>query len=330
MKRGDPPQELHAEEPRHRHVFGAVLCLALLAVLVIAVVDLPGGTQPVTEIARRAMRDSIPAFHLTEPVNAVVYGMRALDTFGETFLLLAAVISVVVITRSPEPRKGFFGEAKVGEEEEATAGTEDDEQDDSEQQGAREAEEEEEGDEDESPRTPDTEPVGLQAPERAHAMTVVARSAIRVVLPFLTVAGIYLVVQGFSPGGGFPAGVVLLGVVLLVFAGFGHPAVRIVVNDALMEGVEVFGALLIILDLVLGLPFAGSFGAQWLPLQPLQTIRSGGSAQVFSVSECIEVGSGLVIAVFALLGMRHEWGRDAEETEAAGEDAEGSEQEVSQ
>jgi multicomponent Na+:H+ antiporter subunit B len=325
----DPPRELHADEPRHRHVFGAVICLGLLAALVIAMVDLPDGSQPLTAIARRAMRESIPAFHLTEPVNAVVYGMRAMDTFGETFLLLAAVVSVVVVTRSPEARKGFFGEAKVGEEESATAGDDSASGRDSDEEEAREAEEQEEGEGDETPSTPDAEPVGEHAPERAHTMTVVARSAIRVVLPFLMTAGIYLVVQGYSPGGGFPAGVVLLGGVLLVYTAFGHPAVRLVVNDALMESVEVFAAVVIILDLVLALPLAGAVGAQWLPLLPLETVRSGGSAQVFSAAECVEVASGLVIAVFALLGMRHEWGRDPEETEDAGEDAEGDEAEVS-
>jgi multicomponent Na+:H+ antiporter subunit B len=329
VTRGGRPRELRADEPRHRHVFGAVICLGQLAALVIAMVDLPDGSQPLSAIARRAMEESIPAFHLTEPVNAVVYGIRAMDTFGETFLLLAAVVSVVVVTRSPEVRKGFFGEARVGEEESTSAGDDTGGGEDDAEGRARQAEEQEEGEEDEAPRTPDSEPVGGYGPERAHAMTVVARSAIRVVLPFLMTAGIYLVVQGYSPGGGFPAGVVLLGAVLLVYTAFGHPAVRLVVNDALMESVEMIAAVVIILDLVLALPFAGSFGAQWLPLLPLETVRSGGSAQVFSTAECVEVASGLVIAVFALLGMRHEWGRDPEQTADSGDDAEGDEAELS-
>lgn len=331
MKHEDPPRELHADEPRHRHVFGALLCLGLLAALVAAVLDLPDGSQPLTAIARRAMEESIPAFHLTEPVNAVVYGIRAMDTFGETFLLLAAVVSVVVLTRSPEQRKGFFGEARVGEQESSDAGGHSGDRQEGGEEGARAAEQQEEGAEDDTPRTPDAEPVGEQAPERAHAMTVVARSAIRVVLPLLMTAGIYLVVQGFSPGGGFPAGVVLLGIVLLVYTAFGHPAVRRVVDDALMEAVEMVAAIVIILDLALALPFAGSFGAQWLPLLPLETVRSGGSAQVFSAAECVEVASGLVLAVFALLGVRHEWARDPDGAgHDAGDDAEGDRDELSQ
>jgi multicomponent Na+:H+ antiporter subunit B len=308
--------ELRADEPKHRRVFAAVLCLALLAILVIAMVDLPNGTQPLPEIARRALTQAIPAYRTTEPVNAVVYGMRATDTFGETFILLAAVVAVVVITRSPEPRKGFFGESRAADEEEPSGG---DRGEDSDEGEARAAEAQEGGEEDETPTIPDVEPVGKPEHERAHAMTVVARSAIRVVLPFLTVAGIYLAVQGFSPGGGFPAGVVLLGSVLLVFTGFGHPAVRVVVNDALMEAVEVFAAVVIIVVLSLGLPYAGSFSANWLPLTPLETMRSGGTVQVFSLGELVEVATGLIIAVFSLLGMRHDWGRDQKPDDSSAE-----------
>ena len=53
-------------------------------------------------------------------------------------------------------------------------------------------------------------------------MTVVARTAIRMALPVLAVAGLYLAAWGYSPGGGFPGGAVLLGVLLLVYAGFGR------------------------------------------------------------------------------------------------------------
>jgi multicomponent Na+:H+ antiporter subunit B len=51
----------------------------------------------------------------------------------------------------------------------------------------------------------------------------------------------------------------------------------------------------------------GSFSANWLPLAEQETIRSGGTLQVFSGAELIEVATGLTIAIFALLGMRHEW-----------------------
>jgi multicomponent Na+:H+ antiporter subunit B len=57
---------------------------------------------------------------------------------------------------------------------------------------------------------------------------------------------------------------------------------------------------------------AGSLAANWLPLAPPQTIRSGGTAQVFSALEMVEVATGLTLAVFALLRTGHEWAPDQE------------------
>jgi len=138
-------------------------------------------------------------------------------------------------------------------------------------------------------------------------MTVMTRTTIRAVLPFLTVAGAYLVAQGFSPGGGFPGGVVLLGVALLAYAGFGYPAISRVVRPDLVETLEMAGALAILAIFAWGVPATGSFGGSWIPLTPEQTLRSGGIVQAFSVTELVEVATGLVLAVFGLLLMEHDW-----------------------
>ena len=71
----------------------------------------------------------------------------------------------------------------------------------------------------------------------------------------------------------------------------------------------------------LGLVLRGSFSANWLPLATPQTLLSGGVAQLFSASELIEVGTGLTIAVFALIGMGmtgHRRARGAGTAEASG------------
>ena len=304
-----PERELHGREPTHRPWLGALAAGGLLAGLVVAFADLPDETADLPAIARRALVETLPQFHTTEPVSAVVYGFRAMDTFGETFLLLAAVVSVVVLSRTREPRQGFVGEERAGEEEQRRV---DPRGSDAGSRAAREAEAEEEGRSD-APATPDDEPLAAPAPERAEAMTVVTRTAVRVVLPLLAVAGCYLVSQGYSPGGGFPAGAVALGLVLLVHTAFGYRRIAPVVRPVVMEAVETIGALAIVVALLLGIPFAGSFAASWVPLAPEQTLRSGGILQVFSVSELLEVGTGLVIVVFALIGMRHDWAPDPDD-----------------
>jgi multicomponent Na+:H+ antiporter subunit B len=316
----DRRPELNGDEPVHRPVVGALICAAFVVPAAVALLGFAAGDRPLPAIARRAMEDSLPRFRTTEAVSGVVYGFRGFDTFGETFLLLAAVVSVVLVGRRREVREGFVGE-ELAAEHEQPSGSDDDSSDD--EQQARAAERQEEGADaiggPDDPDTPDVVPLGLAERERAHAMTVLTRTALRTVLPFLLVAGCYLVAIGYSPGGGFPAGVAIVGVGLLAYAGFGYPAISRVLSTDVAELVEVVGALAVIALFVVGVPAAGSFGGSWVPLAPVQTIRSGGIVQAFSVTELVEVASGLMLAVLALLLMEHDWARQ-DRHEESGED----------
>ena len=257
------------------------------------------------------MTVAIPKWHTTEPVNEVVYGTRGFDTFGETFLLLAAVVGIGTITRGSEPRRGFIGEEVAGRREQARSRSA--RSNDQPRREARGAEWEEQGHA-RGPSTPDHEALGTPAPERAAGMTVVVRGAVRIVSPVLLIAGVYLVAWGYSPGGGFPGGAVLLGVVLLAYVGFGYRKIRRMVRPDVVEPLELGGALLIVLIELLGLVLRGSFSANWLPAWAVQTLQSGGVLQAFSGAELIEVATGLTLAIFGLLGMCHDWAEDTDET----------------
>lgn len=332
-------------EPKHRVVVGALLTAGMAVALAAALLGIPRSGAQLPEVARYALQVSLPSWNLTEPVNEVVYGTRGFDTFGETFLLLAAVVSVVLLSRPREPRTGYFGEDVAGLREQS-------EVDPVEQPNARElearraesAEAEADSDSSAAPdsqdpdkqdsdserrtahrlQTPDDEPVGSRGPERAEAMSVVVRGAVRAATPILAVTGCYLVAWGYSPGGGFPGGAVILGVVLLIYAAFGRKRIARVIKPAVMETIEMAGAALIILTEALGLLLKGSFSANWLPLTAPATIRSGGVVQLFSGGELVEVGTGLIIAVFALLAMGHDWARDESASEQSAEDGAGN------
>jgi multicomponent Na+:H+ antiporter subunit B len=297
--------EVIDREPSHRTLVGAVLAMGTVVVLAVAVASVPREHSPLPAIARYAMEVALPKWHTTEPVNEVVYGTRGFDTFGETFLLLAAVIGIMTIARDRERREGFFGEELAGRREQAELDPSTSTESGAEAE-ARAAEQEEQG-ASERLLTPDEEPLGTPAPERATAMTVVVRCAVRVVSPLLLIAGLYLVAWGYSPGGGFPGGAVILGGILLVYVGFGHRKIRRIVRPQVLEPLELAGALLIVLIETLGLVLKGSFSANFLPLGPVQTLRSGGILQAFSGSELIEVATGLTLAIFGLLSMGHDW-----------------------
>ena len=184
--------EAAEHEPGHRRWAGAILAAGMAVALAAAMISIPREHAALPAVARYAMAVALPRWGLTEPVNEIVYGTRGFDTFGETFLLLAAVISVVMITRSREARRGYFGESQAGQREQAqadpvveTGATE---------RTARAAEHREQGGrapgDPAEPDTPDATPLGTPAPETADAMTVVVRTAIRIALPVLAVAGL--------------------------------------------------------------------------------------------------------------------------------------------
>jgi multicomponent Na+:H+ antiporter subunit B len=315
----DIPDEAVEGEPRRRVVVGLVLVAGFGAVLAVALLGIPREHAPLPAIARYAMTTSLPKWKLTEPVNEVVYGTRGFDTFGETFLLLAAVISVIVLTRPREARRGYFGEATAGRREQSE--TDPSTTEDASEEEARQAEDSESADGSDGaaapwagrPEYPDLEPLGESAPEHAEGMTVVIRTGVRIVAPVLAVGGLYLAAWGFSPGGGFPGGAVLVGVLLFAYAAYGRRKIARVARPELLETIELAGASVIIGTELLGLILRGSFSANWLPLAPPQTIRSGGIIQLFSGGELIEVGTGLAIVIFSLLGMRHDWSPDEDE-----------------
>ena len=293
----------------HRPWLAGAIVISAFGVLVTAVTGLPDADAALPAIARRAMLIALPKWGTTEPVNEVVYGSRGWDTFGETFLLLAAVVAVVVLSRGREPRNEYVGEATAGRREQSAAdpggGP------DAEEAVARAAEQNE--DEAAAAGDADDDPLGARAPERAVGMTVLVRVGARVAAPILAVASVYLAAWGYTPGGGFPAGAALTGVVVLLYAALGHRAVRPVVRPAVLEPIEMFGAAVIVVVGLGGLIAHGSFLANWLPLAPQQMIRSGGTLQVFSGAEILEVATGLIIAIFAVLGMRHEWSPDEDD-----------------
>lgn len=297
----------------HRAGLGGLLVGGFAAVVAVGFTALPDGSNALPDIARHAMAIALPRWGTTEAVSEVVYGSRAFDTFGETFLLLAAVVAVLLLSRGREPRSEFVGEASAGRAEQEKADP--DEGPDRRESQARAAEDQERRDEPEpAPEHADDDALGAPAPERAVAMTVVVRVGARVAAVILAVAGVYLAAWGYTPGGGFPAGVVLAGCVVLLYTALGHRAVRAAVRPATLEVAEMAGAAAIVGVGLVGMWLTGSFLDNWLPLAPPQTIRAGGTLQVISAAELVEVATGITIAVFALLGMGHDWTPDEDES----------------
>src|SRR5579875_3545799 len=182
-------RELEADEDWHRPWLAAVAVLAVAGLLGIAAFTLPRESAALPQIARHALEIALPRWGTTEPVSEIVYGSRGFDTFGETFLLLAAVVAVVVLTRTREGRSEYVGESVAGQREQQQVDPH--EPHDSEEDEAREAEEEEQ-DNLAPVDDPDADHLGTPAPERVAGMSVVVRIAARTAAPILAVAAVYL------------------------------------------------------------------------------------------------------------------------------------------
>jgi multicomponent Na+:H+ antiporter subunit B len=301
-------QEAHAAgDDWHRPWAALTLTGATAGALLIGLLGLPRDGAALSAVARRSLDIALPVWGQADPVNEIVYGSRGFDTFGETFILLAAVVAVSTLARAREARGEYVGEATAGREEQAEIDPHGDARPQDEE--ARRAEEAEEHGTEPLP-DPDSIPLGTRAPERSEAMSVVVRVAARAAAVILAVAAIYLGAWGYSPGGGFPAGAAMAGVALLFYAALGHRAVNRLVRPAILEPAEVVGALAIIAIGLVGLADKGALFANWVPLAQPQTILAGGTNQPYSAAEFVEVASGLTIAIFALLGMGHDWAPD--------------------
>src|SRR4051794_10022173 len=168
MHDGRPRSELRWHRPR----LTALVLVAVAGALITGFTGLPREGAALSGIARHAMQIALPRWGTTEVVSEIVYGSRGWDTFGETFLLLAAVVATTLLARGREPRAEYVGEASAGLVEQRRADPR--EAADRDESAAREAEKEEE-DLAPAPDDADDDPLGTAAPERAAAMTVIVR-----------------------------------------------------------------------------------------------------------------------------------------------------------
>ena len=336
--RAEGPGEEHGPEPEalHRPAVAGLLALGMAVCLVVALVGLPREDAHLPAVARQALEVAVPRWHIAEPVNEVVYGTRGFDTFGETFLLLAAVVSVMTLTRRRESRhEGDSDQGRSGpggasrrsstlpRTRTRTGGA----------ARASAASRRRRG----SP-SPTSSRIGADRTARGPIPTTSAWvrrrpsgprrwawSRGRPPAPRLRCwrsPPCTWPPRDTRPGGGFPAGAVLLGVILMLWAGFGHERMGRAIQQGPLESLELAGAVAIVGIAVLGLVLKGSVSSNWLPLAGSPTtIFSGGVLQAFSGSELIEVATGLTLAVFSLLAMRHDWTPDEAGATAPGAQA---------
>lgn len=137
--------------------------------------------------------------------------------------------------------------------------------------------------------------------ERTDVSGALRAAAAALVAPLL-VFGMYVVTHGaLTPGGGFQGGVMLAGVLLLVYAAGQLIALEHVGPIALIEVVDATGALAFALVALGGLIASGALMANFLGLARMGSLLSGGTVGLLSLATGVEVTAALALIFTELL-----------------------------
>jgi multicomponent Na+:H+ antiporter subunit B len=141
--------------------------------------------------------------------------------------------------------------------------------------------------------SPDAPPPNVSdAPEPLDAV----RALGVLLLPVVTLVGLYIVSHGhLSPGGGFQGGVILATALHLLFVAGDYPALRRVRPLPVVDVGDAVGAGAYIAIGAIGLFSVGVFGKNVLPLGEFNTLLSAGTVDLFNVAVGVEVACGMIL-----------------------------------
>jgi len=132
-------------------------------------------------------------------------------------------------------------------------------------------------------------------------MSVIVRSATRLLSPFLVVYSLYLMVFGhLTPGGGFQAGVIFAASVILLILSRGYKEIRDAFSSHVIRLLESSSILIILLLAITGLGFGGFF-FNFIRGGEFGSLFSGGIVPIFNILVGLEVGAAFVFLFYIFL-----------------------------
>ncbi len=132
-------------------------------------------------------------------------------------------------------------------------------------------------------------------------MSVIVRSATKLLSPFLVVYSLYLMIFGhLTPGGGFQAGVILAASVILLILSRGYKEIREAFSAHVVRLLESSSILIIVLLAMTGLAFGGFF-FNFIGAGEFGSLFSGGIAPIFNILVGLEVGAAFIFLFYIFL-----------------------------
>ena len=133
-------------------------------------------------------------------------------------------------------------------------------------------------------------------------MTVIVRTITRLLFPFLSLFGVYILVHGhLTPGGGFQGGVIIAASILMLWLAYGMRAAPLRLRLFRTEVLEALGGLILVTIGLTGFALGVSkvFG-HVLPLGGLGQLFSGGDLPLLNLGTAIKVAAGMLLIFYGM------------------------------
>ena len=132
-------------------------------------------------------------------------------------------------------------------------------------------------------------------------MTLIVKTASRLLFPFVLLFGIYIVLHGhLTPGGGFPGGVLIAAAIVMLLLGYGADAAKAKFSPLQASVSENIGSLILVATGLLGLFLGLNFMNNVIPLGTTGNLYSAGIIVPLNIGVGIKVAAGLAVILYTM------------------------------
>ena len=151
--------------------------------------------------------------------------------------------------------------------------------------------------------------------EKPAVKNVIARCGCDKVLPLLGVYILYIILHGhLSPGGGFQGGVLMVGIVTLIYFGHGFETTCKAIHPNFLHGAEGFMSILYVAAAMLGVAYLGNFCQNvFSDVGNIGDLFSSGTIFIMDTIVGLKVLTGVGVLAITMLGLLMARGTDEKE-----------------
>ena len=134
---------------------------------------------------------------------------------------------------------------------------------------------------------------------------IIMRCGCDKVLPLCLVYMLYIILHGhLSPGGGFQGGVLMVGIVTLIYFGHGYETTLQAVHPHFLHGAEGFMSILYVAAAMLGIAYLGNFCQNvFSNIGNIGDLFSSGTIFIMDTIVGLKVLTGVGVLAITMLGL---------------------------